>query len=67
MTIEVVILRLSSGLLWARIAQHGQLGRNLLSGRSITNVESAKTIAKARLYEKLGHAAELEIVWTVKA
>ncbi|MES2136624.1 MAG: hypothetical protein V4502_06140 [Pseudomonadota bacterium] len=64
MTIEIVIRREASGILRANVLQHGYLGANLLRGRSIHTLESAKMVARGKLLEKLGYSVSIEIVWT---
>lgn len=65
MTIEVVMHRTSSGILTACVRQEGQLGSNLLAGRSFTKVESAQEALKGILWWKF--RGELWIQWTIKA
>lgn len=66
MKLEVHIIRLASGVLTAHVNQGNQYGKNLLSGRSITKVESAKEAIKARLWTEL-RPIELEIQWKIIA
>ncbi len=66
MTVEVVINRNRNGILIARIRHHGQFGSNLLAGRQLTNVDTAKQKIKERLWREL-RPVEVEIHWTVQA
>lgn len=68
MVIEIVVRRHGTGRLDARVRQDGRFGADLLRGRSLTNVESAKAAARQRIFTKYDDwAGEVEIRWTVKA
>jgi hypothetical protein len=61
MKLTVLIDRHNSGLLFAYVVQEGQRGTNLIKGRQISNLDTAKLEVQKRLAEDTGQL--VEITW----
>jgi hypothetical protein len=68
MKATIEIRRLTSGILTAHFVEGKVAGSNILTGRSLTNVESAKTAVLLWLNHKtLASGASFDVTWRVIA
>ena len=61
MKLTVLIERHDSGLLFAHVVQEGQRGTNLLKGRQVRELDTAKLHVQDQLAEDTGQL--VEITW----